>query len=81
MGTYMQVVPMCKLHVFAASCSNLCQWMLVQLELVVFSFQPMVQMLQLHLSNLHCVGVVMRWCLYVVVVCDGRVWWWKLYII
>ena len=55
-------VPMCKLHVLAASHSNLHQWMLVpspadlrQLALVVFFFQPMVQTLQLHSCNLHCV--------------------------
>ena len=49
---------------------------LQQLALVVFSFQPMAQILHLHVCNLHCVVVVMWWCLYVVVVCDGGVWWW-----
>ena len=48
---------------------------LQQLALVVFSFQPMAQILHLHVCNLHCVVVVMWWCLYVVVVCDGGVWW------
>ena len=36
-----------------------------QLALVVFSFQPMAQILQLHSCNLHYV-VTVQWCLYVV---------------
>ena len=50
------LVPMCKLHVVAASRANLRRWMLVpgppdlqQLALVVFSFQRLAQTLHLHL--------------------------------
>ena len=53
----MQVVPMCKLHVVAASRSNLRQWILVpsppdlqQLALVVFSFQPMTSIALVQLA-------------------------------
>ena len=73
---HLHVVPMCKLHVVAASCSNLRRWMLVpgppdlqQLALVVFTFQPMVQILQLHSCNLHLCGGACMWWLYVMVEC------------
>ena len=39
-----------------------------------FSLQPLAQILHLRSCNLHCVVVVVWWCLYVVVVCDGGVW-------
>ena len=45
-----------------------------QLALVVFSFQPMALILQLHSCNLHCAVVLVcgaRACIYVMVECGG----------
>ena len=78
--TWAQLSPICKLHVLAASRSNLHRWMLVpgppdlqQHVLVVFSFQPLAHILQLHSCNLHCVVAVVCtwWWLYVMMECGG----------
>ena len=37
-----------------------------------FIFQPLVQILHLHACNLHCVVVVVWWCLNI---CGSCVWW------